>query len=90
MIGGLGGGCRGETGVGQGKREEVGLWRRQGEIKEAVIYATDELQVTLQWIFFFLIADNILHLDVHYVCYTMLVQSFQLQGRHFTNFRYYF
>ena len=32
--------------------------------------------------------DNIFHLDVHYVC--MLVQHFEPQGRHFTNFHYYY
>ena len=31
---------------------------------------------------------NIFHLDVHYVC--MLVQSFEPQGRRFTNFHYYY
>ena len=33
--------------------------------------------------------DNIVHLSVHYVCYIMLVQRFEPQGRHFTNFHYY-
>ena len=32
--------------------------------------------------------DNIFHLSVHYVC--MLVQRFEPQGRHFTNFHYYY
>ena len=34
--------------------------------------------------------DNIFHLDVHGVCYIMLVQSFEPPGRRFTNFRYYY
>ena len=38
--------------------------------------------------FLFSIADNVLHLDVHYVCYTMLVRRFEPQGRRFTNFHY--
>ena len=37
-----------------------------------------------------LFLDNIFHLDVHYVCYTMLVQRFEPQGRRFTNFHYYY
>ena len=36
-----------------------------------------------------IIADNIFHLSVHYVCYPMLVQRFEPQGRCFTNFHYY-
>ena len=36
------------------------------------------------------VADNVFHLDVHYVCYTMLVQHFEPQGRRFTNFHYYY
>ena len=36
------------------------------------------------------IADNISHLNVYYVCYTMLVQRFEPQGRRFTNFHYYY
>ena len=39
---------------------------------------------------FFFLSDNILHLDVHYVCYTMLVERFEPQGRCFTNFHYYY
>ena len=35
------------------------------------------------------IADNIFHLDVHYVCYTIPVQRFEPQGRRFTNLHYY-
>ena len=38
----------------------------------------------------FVIADNIFHLNVHYVCYTMLVQHSELQGMRFTNFHYYY
>ena len=34
------------------------------------------------------LCDNIFHLDVHYVCYTMLVQRFEPQGRRFTDFHY--
>jgi len=30
-------------------------------------------------------SDNIFHLDVHYVCYTMLVRRFEPQGRRFTS-----
>ena len=37
---------------------------------------------------FFVFLDNILHLDVHYVC--LLVQHFEPQGRRFTNFHYYY
>ena len=33
----------------------------------------------------FIFLDNIVHLDVHYVCYTMLVQLFDSQGSLFTN-----
>ena len=33
---------------------------------------------------------NVFHLDVHYVCYPMLVQRFEPQGRRFTNFHYYY
>ena len=36
------------------------------------------------------IADNIFHLDVHYVRYTILVQRLEPQGGHFTNFHYYY
>ena len=36
------------------------------------------------------IADNILHPDVHSVCYIMLVQCSELQSRRFTNFHYYY
>ena len=32
---------------------------------------------------------DIIHLDVHYVCYTMLVQRFEPQDRRFTNYYYY-
>ena len=39
-------------------------------------------------IYIFIFLDNIFHLDVHYVC--MLVQRFELQGRRFTNFHYYY
>ena len=38
---------------------------------------------------FFSSSDNIFHLSVHYVCYTMIVQCFELQGRGFTNFHCY-
>ena len=38
---------------------------------------------------FSFLSDNIFHLNVHYVCYTMLVQRFEPQGRCFTNFHYY-
>ena len=34
--------------------------------------------------------DNIFHLDVHYACYTMLVQRYEPQGRRLTNFHYYY
>ena len=34
-------------------------------------------------------ADNIFHLDVHYLCYIMFDQRFELRGRHFTNLHYY-
>ena len=34
------------------------------------------------------IADNIFHLDVHYVYYIMLDRRFEQQGRRFTNFLY--
>ena len=40
--------------------------------------------------FSFLIADNIFYLDVHYACYTMLVQRFEPQGRLFVNLHYYY
>ena len=36
------------------------------------------------------IAGNIFHLDVHYVCYIMLVRRFEPRGRCFTNFHYYY
>ena len=39
------------------------------------------------YFFFFLLFDNIFHLDVHYVC--MPVQRCEPQGRRFTNFHYY-
>ena len=38
-------------------------------------------------IYILIFLDNIFHLDVHYVC--MLVQCFEPQGRHFTNFHYH-
>ena len=38
---------------------------------------------------FFFLSNNIFHLNVHYVRYTMLVQHFEPQGRRFTNFHYY-
>ena len=44
------------------------------------------LMSTLCVSFFFLTADNIFHLNALYVCYTMLVQRFEPQGRRFTNF----
>ena len=37
----------------------------------------------------FFLPDNIFHLTVHYVCYTMVVQHFEPQGRGFINFHYY-
>ena len=40
--------------------------------------------------YIFLIADNIFHLEVHYVCYTMLVQRFEPQGRRITNVHDYY
>ena len=40
--------------------------------------------------FLFLFSNNILHLDVHYVCYTILFQRFESQGRCFTNVHYYY
>ena len=88
--GGGGGGGRGETGVGQGKREEVGLWRKARGNQRGCDMRQINYESLNSEFSFFVIADNILHLDVHYVCYTMLVQSFELQGRHFTNFHYYF
>ena len=37
------------------------------------------------------VADNIFHLDVHYVCYvTMFVQRFQPRGRRSTNVHEYY
>ena len=50
------------------------------------------LMSTLCVSFFFVLflADDIFHLDVHYVCYTVLVQRFEPQGRRFTNFHYYY
>ena len=44
----------------------------------------------VRFCFVFLIADNTFCLDAHYVCYTMLVQRSEPQGRHFTNFHYYY
>ena len=35
------------------------------------------------------IAGNIFHLNVHYMCHSMLVQCFELQGRCFTHIHYY-
>ena len=34
--------------------------------------------------------DDVFHLDVHDVCYIILVQSFEPPGRRFTNVRYYY
>ena len=39
---------------------------------------------------FCLIADKVYHLDIHCMCYIMLVQRFEPQGRRFTNFHYYY
>ena len=35
-------------------------------------------------------ADNIFHLDVHYMCYITLVRCFELQSRCSTNIHYYY
>ena len=40
--------------------------------------------------FLVLIADNIFHLDVHYMCCTMLVRLFEPQGKRITNVHYYY
>ena len=58
----------------------------QWQLKECVCVKamTSVLKVNID------VADNIFHLDVHYVCYTVLLQHFELQGRCFTNFHYYY
>ena len=60
----------------------------------ATLESLSTLSVSFFLFFSFLalyfMADNIFHLDVHYVCYTMLVQCFELQGRRFTIFYYYY
>ena len=51
----------------------------------ATLESLSTLSVSFFLFFSFLalyfMADNIFHLDVHYVCYTMLVQRFEPQGR---------
>ena len=42
------------------------------------------------FLLFFIIPDNIFHLNVDYARKTMFVQHFELQGRCFTNFHYYY
>ena len=51
-----------------------------------IMFAEREVDVYIMFQLFVKIAGNIFHLDVHYVCHIILVQRFEPQSRHFTNF----